>query len=41
MQDWMKALLHKMNSSKTERNVKIFIAKLIINVEEVSWFTNW
>ena len=37
MQDWMKSLLHKMNSSKTERNVKIFIAKLIVNVEEVRY----
>ncbi len=35
MQDWMKTLLTKMNSNRTERNVKIFIAKLIINVEEV------
>ena len=36
MQDWMKSLLQKMNSNKTERNIKIFIAKLIVNVEEVS-----
>ena len=39
MQDWMKSLLHKMNSNKTERNIKIFIAKLIVNVEEVSRWT--
>ena len=36
MQDWMKSLLHKMNSKKTGRNIKIFVAKLIVNVEEVS-----